>query len=1255
MTDLVPVTAKLSAFREDVRLLEVPEGATLLTIVAGAIDSVEIAPYLQVYIEPDPAPIPSACWARIRPRGGHRVVIVMAPQGGPGGGAKILRTVAMVAVMAAALTIPGAAGLAAGSFGAAALTAGISLVGSLLVNALIPVQQAKLASFDSQRSPNYAIEGATNQARPYETVPRVLGRRRMVPPLGAKPYTERVGDDQYIRIVVIWGHGPLEVTSIRIGETAIEQIPGVQQQHCLRPGDGDPDLSLFPVVVHEDRQQLPLTAEDGWRIRTTEPDVTAILAEITAPTGLIRYSKNGKNKDAREVVIEYRYRPVGGAWSAITSITMSAETVEPVYEIIRVEDLAKGRYDFAIRRVTNDIPTADRQRIFDDIFWTVFQSFESADPIDAPGVARSAFRIKASELANGQLEISGIVQTLGKDWNGSTWVNNQPIRNPASLYRLVAQDRYANPDPRPDSKVNLADLQAWHAECKAKEWEFNAIIDFPGSEQEILSRIALSGRASYSVQDGKLTVVRDRGDLQPVQLFTPQNIVKGSFSIRKDWVRLPHGLRFRYDDEEHEWQQRELVVYADGYTKANATRFENAECFGVTNRAQIRSHGRWLLAIGVLRPETVSLTVHWGFLAARRGQRIEVQHDVPLWGVGSGRVIDRKFTGGGALEQITLSERIQLDGTPHEVRIIQADGDQFLHPIVTENGETSTLDFNPPLATGHPPLGGVVAVGKVGLATRSLVIKGVFPLENLEGARLECVDYAPGVHNADQVIGDFDPGITEPIPIRPGREPGLPRPVVDQVRSDETALRIGPDGTFVPEIVITLRPPEFSTDALRGLRVAWRPAGKGAWQAQTFDQQARLVRIPGVRPGSRYEISLRYEFVGLYGASRRQTKLGPIVGPFEHLVVGPNSTPPDVPALYLDGDLIRWDAGELPADHYGWIVKGGWTTQTPWAAAQSLHEGVHTANFFRVDLVPILLGAVLVKAVDRSGLESAVAKVVAIPKRDQRRGAYVLESKDFQAANFPGKLTNGDRTIDPETNLPLLEALGSSAFLPDDNAPFLPDDTAPFLADEYGVMIYEASWTIPADALASDFVTIEVVANAGSKLERRWGSDAFAPPVAQLPFLGGNNGGALPFLGGIDAEGAPFLSVLTGETNRQWIAWREMVPAVPGELMRIRVTTAAGAEQGRIAACRMLHEAPEITETQQNVKIEATRTRVKPRRKFRLLVWAQENIETPATAVYMRRFSKNGPVDAVDGPLLQIFTATGTPVTAIADITLGGY
>ena len=179
------------------------------------------------------------------PKDGHTVTVRVIPQGGGGGGKNPLRTILTLAVVAASFYFaPGLGASLASSFGAAgagstvfgSLTyqglagALLTVGGTLLVNAIAPIRPPSLSGLSgsgNRESPTLFIEGARNAARPFGTVPIVLGKHRHVPPLGVTNYTEVKNGDSFLKMLVVWGYGPLKIENVKIGDTPIANFDGV--------------------------------------------------------------------------------------------------------------------------------------------------------------------------------------------------------------------------------------------------------------------------------------------------------------------------------------------------------------------------------------------------------------------------------------------------------------------------------------------------------------------------------------------------------------------------------------------------------------------------------------------------------------------------------------------------------------------------------------------------------------------------------------------------------------------------------------------------------------------------------------------------------------------------------------------------------------------------------------------------------------------------------------------------------------------
>ncbi|HRI77034.1 MAG TPA: host specificity factor TipJ family phage tail protein [Alphaproteobacteria bacterium] len=300
-----------------------PAGQTLDALVAACGIAPELRPYLHAFI--DGHHIPRENWARLRPRAGTTLTLRMVPMGG-GGGKNPLRTVLSLALVVASPVIAGAIAGALGVGAQAAfmgisaarlITAGVNIAGRLALNALAPPGKPRFG-LGKTESPTLFLQGARNQATPFGRVPRVLGRHRFVPPLGALPYTETAGNDQYLRMIFIWGYGPLEITDLHIGETPLSEFEDVE----IETRSGWPDdapLTLYSTSVIQNGMEVVLREENGYALRTTESEADEISVDLTLPRGLVGFNGSGK-KIAAEVAVEVQYSPAGeNNWSAASS------------------------------------------------------------------------------------------------------------------------------------------------------------------------------------------------------------------------------------------------------------------------------------------------------------------------------------------------------------------------------------------------------------------------------------------------------------------------------------------------------------------------------------------------------------------------------------------------------------------------------------------------------------------------------------------------------------------------------------------------------------------------------------------------------------------------------------------------------------------------------------------------------------------------------------------------------------------------
>ncbi len=308
--------------------------------------------------------IPEDKWHVVRPKPGTLVTIRVVPMGGGGGGKSPLRTLLTIAVMAASFAYGGALmgamgfGQSVSIFGTtiASSTIGsaiINTVGMLLVNAIAPIRPPKLKALSGtvspSESPTLFINGARNQSNLFGCIPVVLGKHRQTPFYGAKPFTEIVGNDQYLRMVFVWGHGPLLIEDLKIGETPIENYADVQVVN--RSGfQTDGPLTICTNDVEEDNLSVVLKQSAGGSVRNTALNADEISIDLVFAQGLTQFDDAG-NRGKTSVSVDIEYALVGSStWKGLGTVFASSRSSPAM--------LAES--------TTNTTQTTTRNSVYDD-------------------------------------------------------------------------------------------------------------------------------------------------------------------------------------------------------------------------------------------------------------------------------------------------------------------------------------------------------------------------------------------------------------------------------------------------------------------------------------------------------------------------------------------------------------------------------------------------------------------------------------------------------------------------------------------------------------------------------------------------------------------------------------------------------------------------------------------------------------------------------------------------------------------------
>jgi hypothetical protein len=1023
--------------------------------------------------------IPVDRWRYIRPRPGCHVLMVPRLTGG-GGALRLIAglAIAALAVAASAFTFGAlsaplgivAAGLIAGGIGAA-----VSIGGTLALNALIPPASSVLKPLDTSTSPTYAITGSQNQIIPWGVIARVYGKHRITPALGAKPFTELVGNDQYLRQLFVWSYGPCILTDVRIGTTPLDQFQEVTREDRLGYLSDTP-LTLFPGVV--DEQDFSIGLDVGVQnVRTTSTLATEYSIDLSWPQGLYRLENNPPGKrNTAEVGIRIEQSPTGlGTWTIDFDQRIRQAQASPLRLGFRFSLPAQGAYDI---RVTMTFRGSGDNQYVTTTFWTALRSIEAREPINFPGLTKTAIRILATEQLNGVVnELNGVVSSILRDWNGSAWVE-QETANPASVYRDVLQGS-GNARPLADGRIDLAAIQAWHVFCDSNNMEFNGVFDDVASVYERLRSIAATGRGFPAQINGRWSVIWDYPGRPLAQLFTIRNV--RNFAVDKPLVRRPHAYRVRFINRDKDWQSDERIVPVDGFTEETAVLYETREDPYVTASDRVFKDTIYDDAQARLRPENITFETDWEYLACTVGDLVQVQHDVMFWGSGAGR-IKALTVSAGIVEGFVLDEKITLPAMPVVVRQRYADGSQAVRQIVEQLIVTDTVTLSDFIAlVDAPAVGDLVAIGQQGIETVSCVVQKIEPQANLS-ARLTLVEAAENIHLAD--TGEVPPFVS-----RITLPPGDLVPAIEELISDERVLRRDTDGNLRPVILVVLRPSQQRPVAeLASIEIDYRDVDTVAWRQEIAPPDSTQVVLRDVETPVVYEIRARFIY--------RTGRAGPWFGPILHQVVGLTGLPPDVLTGDVEGDFLIWRYPTQPPDFAGFEVR--WSPDVTVAPLQATpaHDGLLSDTSFDLRRISGTVAILFVWALDTTGNRSLNA--LAVLRGNAPGENFQTVTTSDQAPAWTGALTDG--------------TVAGGDLVSDDASMFYPEPamqdfyrgapTDPFFTVSLVTLSYRFAYVVAGTAEASDRIGATVVATGDWTLYYREGASTSDDPADYLPVSG---------------------------------------------------------------------------------------------------------------------------------------------------------
>jgi hypothetical protein len=754
------------------------------------------------------------------------LLIALVPQGGGGGGKSILTVVLAIAVVAfAAYAAPAMfaamGGMAAGtvtaggtivtagmvSAGTMAIQMGITMVGMMALNALIPPPSVNTnnggsAGSGSTSSPTYSLGGQSNGARKYAPVAKIYGRHKVFPQLASNPLVANQGTQSSVSALYDFGLGDVRVTDLKIGDTLASTYSPELIWHY---NSYVTNTTFLTRRVGYDQYSYALKSGSELIVRTKQA-TTAFDVDITFPRGLCYFDDQG-NPTTHSVYLNAQYRllgettwrnvdaaafkginsweqndppPIdpeippeqiffsGKSWNGMPNklfgdkawtgdpnqrIGLSGATTSNFVAVVSIVPPDVGEFEFRIIKGSGDNTST---RVSEEMIVTMMKSYKDGSVVNLDKRhTMLEMRVNASDKLSGTVQtLNGIAQSiLRTTQDGKTFIT-EATSNPAWIALDILTGE-GNRKPLKDELIDWPSFLKFAKWCEDKKYYANFVVDYKTTVQELLSSVLSTGHAAMLfTTSGKYGILLDEERTTPRQLITPAN--SWGFKGNRSFADIPHGFLVTFingepsgvvteNAPEISWTKEERIVYNDGYDETNATNFETLETFGITNPDQAWRYGRYMLAQGIHRSESFSVTMDLENLAVQRGDLVHVSSDVAKIGGMPARVVSVD----GNIVAVDQTLSIQPNG--YSVRT--ADGEVrtglITAAVPTDYTTVLTLDN----AAGIEP-DDLIIVGVTERVVGSYIVQGIMPSSDLS-AELILVKYAPEVYQAE--TGEIPP------------------------------------------------------------------------------------------------------------------------------------------------------------------------------------------------------------------------------------------------------------------------------------------------------------------------------------------------------------------------------------------------------------------------------------------------------------------------------------------------------------------
>jgi hypothetical protein len=542
--------------------------------------------------------------------------------------------------------------------------------------------------------PVFSVKGRSNSIRLGEPIEVVYGKNRIYPAYASRPYYQYENNDQYQFSLFCLGQGEFEIETVQISDTAIASY---QEASYEITGPGVMP-TLFPINVYTSEEaggqalyaynQAQYVAP-GWvgpfPSNPANTQTNKIQIDLNFPKGVYQIDKKGQlQRVGLEVEVEAREindlgAPVGAYFPLVSPYPISVDmaTNTPQRKTYSA-DVPLGRYEVRVRRSSIFF---DQTNVGMDTEWDGMRAYLSDTPVFG-NVTLVAVKIKATNNLNASTNAAFNVIATRKlpIYDSGGWTAPQATRSIVwafvDAFKSVYGGRIAS-----DAFFDLDALTVLDAFYEARGDYFDWIFRDPITVWEAGRAIARAGRATPLLVGSLITMKRD-GPLDiPVAMFTPDNMVKGSFQWNVVlWEPYEYdSISVTYIEPATGYKEEQAIATLPGGTTDSP---KEVKLPGISVRAQAYHEALYILASERYLRENITFDTGMEGHIPIFGDLIAISHDVPRWGQ-SGLVVHAEQESGDNY-RIWLSEELDWSESGDYVMLFRGRPSTIIGPVSVE-------------------------------------------------------------------------------------------------------------------------------------------------------------------------------------------------------------------------------------------------------------------------------------------------------------------------------------------------------------------------------------------------------------------------------------------------------------------------------------------------------------------------------------------------------------------------------------------